>query len=189
MKRRLFIGIPLAPNMEKAIEEEVERLKSESKTKIRFLPKETWHFTMTFLGYQEEAVAPLVEKAMEKTLETFRKETGSIEIEFDKIIYGPLRREPRMIWLTTTEKTSKSIDKLKKILEDNLWDSGVRWQRESRPYFAHLTLARFKNISVNHLPPLDRFLPLKYKAESFDFLASQLLPTGAVYTLIRRVAL
>jgi len=189
MKRRLFIGIPLAPNIEKAIEEEVEQLKSESKTKIRFLPKEMWHFTMTFLGYQEEAVVPLIEKAMEKTLEIFGKETDSIEIEFDKIIYGPLHRNPRMIWLTTTEKTSKSIDKLKKILEDNLWDNGVRWQRESRPYFAHLTLARFKNISVNHLPPLDRFLPLKYKAESFDFLASQLLPTGAVYTLIRRVAL
>lgn len=181
---RLFIAIPLSDK----IREEIQNLVTDFKKVrgfpkgIRFIPSENWHFTLTFLGYQNESVIPVVKKTL--TNLTRLNLVNRVKVDFEEAIYGPVQKTPRMIWLTTTPRTSANIEGLKNLLEDALSENGVKWNRETRPYLGHLTLARFEPTARKLLPKIERSLNWSYEPTSLDLMRSTLLRSGAVYDKI-----
>lgn len=183
--KRLFIAINLPQNIKEAIEEIINNL-PKSAAEIRFLPKENWHLTISFLGYQpDEAISPILESIKE----TIERE-ASPAIEFEKIILAPANRPARMIWLTGSKETSKILGAIKTKLEDELVKNGVQFQRENREYNTHLTLARFSPTQINadiisvNQRIHQRKSALNLQAQSLDLMESHLKRTGAEYEIL-----
>ncbi|MBI5732421.1 RNA 2',3'-cyclic phosphodiesterase [Candidatus Jorgensenbacteria bacterium] len=179
---RLFIAI----NLPKEIKSEISKIIKETPTPLwfRWLPE--WHITITFLGDQEDYSIQDIETAMQKTCEGMH--AGELSVEFKEVCYGPPGRTPRMAWLTTTDETSRKIALFKRRLEDNLEKSGIDWERESRPFHGHVTLARFESTTHAHLPPIEQKFTTSFTVPSIDLIKSKLERTGAIYTRITAVA-
>ncbi len=179
--KRLFIAINLPDNIKNVIEKSLNDLPKLA-GEIRFLSRKNWHLTISFLGYQpDEAIGPIL-ASIKETAKNFPAPT----IKFEKVIWAPPDKPARMIWLTGSKETSKSLGEIKEYLEDSLVKNGVRFRIENRQYNAHLTLARFnfmkpELIKEVGLPNIEN---LSFEAESFDLMESQLKRTGAEYEVL-----
>jgi len=182
MKRRLFTAINLPAEIKQKLAAEVDGLKSlfiKAGLDIRFLSPENWHLTIAFLGYQDDTDINLIINA----LQTITPKFTAPFVEFKKIIYGPPDKPPRMIWLTSSNKTSKLLAMIKDELEKELINQGVRFQQESRAFNAHLTLARF-DLPRQLLPAIEWPFSEKFEAKSLDLMESHLKRTGAEYEIL-----
>ena len=126
-------------------------------------------------------VNPAIKKSIANILTS---DVNNIEIQFEKLTYGPPGRTPRMLWLTVTKETSAAMDELKTALEKNLEEEGVRWRKENRPFQGHLTLARFEPISPIDLPKIDKKVDFGYSTEEINLMKSTLKRTGAEYEVL-----
>lgn len=187
---RLFIAIPVPSE----IKDLITRLLADQKLirglpagrqglprEARFVPEENWHFTLVFLGYQEESTVPIIKASLEKFIPS-----RSYEIKFDKLVYGPTEigrrvKPPRMLWLTTAPETSKALGEIREILERELGNSGIKWLRENRPFQAHLTLARFLPTPLERLPKIERKIDWRYLPPEIQLMKSVLKRSGAEY--------
>ena len=133
MKRRLFISLNIPEDLKKSISRELEKVRYQFTDDIRFMDKEQWHITVTFLAQQEDEAVGRILKAMKETAQNFNVP----EIEFSDISYGPTKGAPRMIWLNGSAKSSNLLQNLKDELEDNLVDNGVVFGREHRQFNVH----------------------------------------------------
>jgi len=180
MKKRLFIAINLPENIKDEIEKAVEKIRYEFIDDVRFVGRENWHLTVTFLGLQEDgAIGPI--------LDGINNAAGSFEapeIEITDIDYGPKNKPPRMIWLNGSVKTSKQMGEIKDAMEDSLVDGGVVFGMEHRGFNAHITLARLQ--SFENLPEIKTDLNLRFLAKSLDLMESELLRSGAEYEVLQR---
>ncbi len=152
---RLFISL----NLDLKTREEISKIVNSLKTKfsnIRFIPPQNWHFTILFIGEQDKKNLPLINKSIEEAVFSFK----SPKIVFDKIDYMP-KNNPRMIWLTTDEKTSKNLGEIKNFLEKKL--SKLNFKTSKKKYFGHLTLARAKQ-------PFNSLEKEFFLAKSFNFI-------------------
>ena len=217
--KRLFIAINLPEQLKNSIAQIITDLDADMRryrlkeSTFRWIPKEQWHLTITFLGYQpDEAIEPIL-RSIKQTVFDYSNILKNNRIVFEKIIWAPPRKTPRMIWLDATKKTSKTLGMIKNKLEDELVKNGVRFRRENREYHAHLTLARFQqtrtyadleadaprrygagltrthadNISVNQRSNQRESAWLAFYAESLDLMESHLKPTGAEYEILAKV--
>lgn len=181
---RLFIAIPVPEDVKRRIGGLVTELEGGRGLPegVRFVPENNWHFTLVFLGYQPETALSAIKESIAAYKSYLSNRT--YRIDFEKLIYGPPGPSPRMIWLTTTRATSLALGKIKKDVEDELEKNGVRWQRESRPYQAHLTLARFLPQPAEDLPLVEEKFDLGYSAEEIHLMKSTLKRTGAEYEVL-----
>ncbi len=196
--KRLFIAINLPEETKNKIEEIVNDLKIsvnqridqlESVAEIKFLPKENWHLTISFLGYQPDEKIPNILESIKTTTQSLVSLKRPILIEFERIILAPPGRTPRMIWLVGSKETSKILGTIKTKLEDELIKNGVRFKRENREYNTHLTLARFQSIfGTSDVPNMDIRRPkienISFIAQSLDLMESHLKRTGAEYEIL-----
>jgi len=182
--KRLFIAINLSEEIRSGLTRIITRINAD----FRWIPPENWHLTLVFLGSQpDEAIIPILE-AIKQTAQNFPEP----EIEFEKIIFAPPGREPRMIWLLGSKQTSQILGEIKNNLENNLIENGVRFKIENRQFHSHLTLARFNfgmsdtpaNITVVGQPSIKK---LSFTTESLDLMESILKPSGAEYEILTRV--
>jgi len=187
--KRLFIAINLPQNIKEAIEEIINNLP--------ILPKENWHLTISFLGYQPDEKIPNILESVKITTQSLVSLKRPILVEFEKIILAPANRPARMIWLVGSKETSKILGAIKTKLEDELVKNGVRFQRDNREYNTHLTLARFSPTQINadnkrinaDIIRINQFLnqhksALAFQANSIDLMESYLKRTGAEYEIL-----
>ncbi len=196
MRKRVFVAL----NLEKSALDAIERLVDELRPKfggVRFVSRENWHLTVSFLGYQEEADIPCIVEAMKQAAKDF----GGQEIAFRKLLYGPPGRTPRMIWLLADSGISRKLSEMKTALEDNLEEAGIHFGREARQFTAHLTLARlnFQNEnfggrarfgdfgSATPLPPIAGDVDIRSVADTLDLMESELKRGGAEYIVLQRI--
>lgn len=158
------------------------KVKSGFGSDVRFLSPENWHLTIEFLSYQDDNSINLITKAITDTVQSFEAPI----IEFEKIIYGPAGKTPRMIWLVGSAPTSEALSEIKDVLEKNLFEYGVRFRQEARKFNAHVTLARFESAKLDTLPPLEVLFTKSFEAESLDLMESHLKRSGAEYALLSR---
>jgi len=198
--KRLFIAINLPEQLKNSIAQIITDLDADMRryrlkeSTFRWIPKEQWHLTITFLGYQpDEAIGPIL-KSIKQIVFDYSNILKNNRIVFEKIILAPPGKTPRMIWLDTTKETSKTLGIIKNKLEDELVKNGVRFQRENREYHAHLTLARFRSplinvdiISVNQRSNQRESALLAFYASSLDLMESHLKPTGVEYEILAKV--
>lgn len=181
MKRRLFIALNLPEKLKDSIEREVEKIRFQFTDDMRFIGREQWHITVSFLGHQQDEFMGKIIGAMESAV---KKDAPMIK--FNNISYGPKGGTPRMIWLNGDDKTSENIGRIKQIFEDNLVDNGINLQRrEYKKYKTHITLAKFK--TMDDLPELSAPFTDFFQPESLDLMESRMSPKGASYDLLQKI--
>ncbi len=179
-KKRLFIAINLPKNIKKNIAAEIEKFRYDFTNDVRFLEPANWHITLAFLGYQPEENLPAILEAMEKTSQKF----SAPAIALSDISYGPIGATPRMVWLNGSGQTSKALSEIKEFLENALVDKGIRFQRESRGFKTHITLARFSQIAKKDLPEIEKKVDWNFLPGTLDLMESHLSRKGAQYEQI-----
>jgi 2'-5' RNA ligase len=186
MKRRLFIAINPDPHTRRAvgkIEKDIEDAFGwERGEGIRFMPEENWHITISFLGTQDDASLAAIVYAMRGTADR----SAMPEISFAEVSYAPRKDNPRMIWLKTSQMTDRALGEIKKSLENFLSEAGIRFERESRAFSGHITLARFPNgMSPGDLPRVERPFAINGIGASLDLMESEPERNGSRYTLLQ----
>jgi RNA 2',3'-cyclic 3'-phosphodiesterase len=146
--------------------------------RLKWVPPENLHFTLKFLGDTPEEKIQLLLKTGNKIAEKF----SSFDIRIKGFAAFYTREKPKVVFLETDE--SEKLHQLAKEIDTAC--SKLGFAPESRPFKAHLTLARVKHIhNTAHFNSL-----LKQPAEAnipiagFSLIESQLSKQGAEYRVL-----
>lgn len=183
-KARLFVAINISDEVRSTLRETVQGLIPQFHIPIRFLTPENWHLTLSFLGYQPEEVIPDIKEGIRYVVE----KSLIPEIVFEHLVYGPVDSAgtsalPRMVWVLGAKETSQILGKIKTMFEDAFEAQSIRFERETRAFQAHLTIARFEPQPKRRLPAIERPLRLVSPVITLDLMESILRRTGAEYTM------
>ena len=175
---RAFVALELDTRLRQALGELQERLRP-TLGGIRLVRPEGIHLTLRFLGHsrpeQVEALAPRLADAA--------RACPPLEVRVRGVGTFPERGSPRVLWLGV-ELPPTALE-LQRACERAARDA--RFEREERPFRAHLTLGRWRDRTARpELPETDLGLT---RLESLVLFRSELLKGGAVYTPLARFAL
>ena len=180
---RTFIAIEVPRAIQDKISSLQDALKKEG-GKISWVKPENIHLTLKFLGNVEESKIDQIGEALTKAAERITP--------FNMIVKGtgafPDMRRPRVIWVGVEEASGQLLNIFNEI-EKEL--SKIGFQKEERRFSPHLTIGRVKTPSgisrlVDKLKTTD-FLGGEFTAGEVVLMKSDLKPTGAVYTPLRKV--
>ena len=187
---RSFIAIELPQNLKMELETLVSRLKSESRTSVKWVNPQGIHITLKFLG--EVATGKL-----DEITGALKVAAGGIR-PFHLIVEGlgvfPNPQRVRVAWVGVSGDTD-ILEKLQQRVESTLETLG--FTREPRKFTPHLTLARVRE----QVLPVERqgFGQLigrtSFNASSdilvseVHLIRSQLTSRGAIYSRISTVKL
>jgi 2'-5' RNA ligase len=134
---RLFVAVPLSGDATAAVTEIVERIRADEPEGrgVRWVRLDGLHLTLRFLGPTPEDRVPDLATAVADVA----RDAEPFEITIRGAGSFPPTGRPRTIWLDIRNGV-ESLEMLAARLDDRLADSG--WERERRPFRAHLTLAR-----------------------------------------------
>jgi len=185
---RLFLAINFAPALRQGIHDATSPLR-EAAPSLAWVREPLLHFTMKFLGEQDEGLAAQVKTAMEAVSARHRQ----IELELGGIGAFPNLRRPRVVWMGIASEPR--LELLHHDVEVACEQLGL--PVEGRPFRPHLTLAR-----VRQRPAVEELRALSRAAkrvdhhettmvESIDLMQSELSQpaTGARYTRLAAASL
>ena len=149
---------------------------------IHWVKNAQLHLTMKFLGHTPESTINDVIDHVEKI--TLNMNPFDLKIEETGCFPVPTR--PRILWLGL----KGNLDLLKSMVEsiENVLEP-LGFPKESRDILPHITLARIK-YPQKHTPNVDPFLkssydPIDFPVDRMQFFSSELLPSGAVHTILK----
>jgi 2'-5' RNA ligase len=175
---RAFVALELDARLREAMGDLQARLRPRCGG-IRMTRPEGIHLTLRFLGdtspEQVETLRPL--------LATAAAACPALEASVAGLDTFPERGSPRVLWLGLD--VPASVFDLQGACERAARAAG--FDREERPFRAHLTLGRWRDRAPRpDLPPADLGTT---RLETLVLLKSDLRPGGAVYTPLARFAL
>ena len=175
MRHRIFIAINLPENIKKKLADYQSKWPN---LPARWTKKENLHITLTFLG--DTADEELVE-ILKMTKET-AEEHEPFFINLKKIIYGPKKGSPRMVW--AEGEKSKELGKLSAELKS---EGGIA-------HAPHITLARlktweFKQMEPEERPEINKDINLSFEVNSIEVMESELKRGGPKYIILESMPL
>jgi 2'-5' RNA ligase len=182
---RSFVAIDINDGLRK----EIEKLQSEFKrriknqTGIKWVKPELIHLTLKFLGDVEDHRADEITDVIQLVC----AEQKSFELQFSTV--GTFGRPAKVLWLGM-DKQPAELEKVVQDIEQSFEELG--FEKEQRPFSAHLTLARIKDDRPNRQLAefIDNFGKVNAGSITVDsvcFYKSQLTSDGPVYTLLRKI--
>lgn len=184
MNHRVFIAINLPENIKKKLTD--YQLKW-PELPCRWTKKENLHITLAFLGYlTDEELLEILKITKEVVL---RHEPFFINL--NKILYGPPKQPPRMIWIEG--EGSKELGKLQKNLENALSSAQTLAkadiEQEARPYTSHITMGRlkqweFRQIEIEERPEVNEDVSFNFEVKSIEIMESRLKRGGPDYSIL-----
>lgn len=184
MNHRVFIAINLPENIKKKLTD--YQLKW-PELPCRWTKKENLHITLAFLGYlTDEELFEVCKITKEVAL---RHEPFFINL--NKILYGPPKKPPRMIWIEG--EGSKELGKLQKNLENALSSAQALTkadiEQETRPYTSHITMGRLKQwefmqIEIEERPEVNEDVSFNFEVKSIEIMESRLKRGGPDYSIL-----
>ena len=149
---------------------------------INWVKNAQLHLTMKFLGHTPESTINDVIDHVEKITPNM----NPFDLKIEETGCFPVPTRPRILWLGL----KGNLDLLKSMVEsiENVLEP-LGFPKESRDILPHITLARIK-YPQKHTPNVDPFLkssydPIDFPVDRVQFFSSELLPTGAVYTILK----
>ena len=183
---RLFLAINLDPSLKAPLAEIQGQLKA-TPAPVSWVKPDNLHFTLKFLGEVGEAQLPALQEAFRRSLAG----VGPFTLSLAGLGTFPPKRRPRVIWIGV-QQGAEEVERLRGRIDEMLVPLG--FPREARPFHAHLTLGRVKN--VGRLDPLLESLRRidvgevgRMQVESVELMQSRLRPAGAIYTPVETVLL
>jgi 2'-5' RNA ligase len=147
--RRLFVAVPLPDDATEAVHSIVDEVRAEplpaGARDVRWVRLDGLHLTLRFLG-------PTPEGRVEPTAAAVRAvaaaASGPIDLELGGAGTFPLHGRPRTLWIGIA-RGAEALAQLAAELEAALAVAG--WDRDDRPFRAHLTLARSDGVAAGRL--------------------------------------
>lgn len=175
---RAFVALELDARLREAMGEWQARLRPRCGG-IRMTRAEGIHLTLRFLG----DTSPAQIETLRPLLATAAAACPAAEARVAGLGTFPERGSPRILWLGLD--VPPPIFDLQRACERAARAAG--FEREERPFKAHLTLGRWRNRAPRpDLPPADLGTT---RLETLVLFESDLRPGGAVYTPLARFAL
>ena len=185
---RVFLAIELDSETRSALET-FQRQLCELLPPINWVKPQSWHLTVKFLGEVEESQLDPIQRAVEKAV----SHSSSLSLQIEGFGGFPHLRMPRVLWAGV----SGQVDELHLLalhVDESL--SALGFPLESKPFRAHLTLARIKDRGREVGVALTK-LDIQEKVHFFGNLhverlclfKSELRPTGAIYQRLWEVPL
>jgi 2'-5' RNA ligase len=179
----------IATDINDRLRKEIEKLQSEFKrriknqTGIKWVNPELIHLTLKFLGDVEDQRADEITDAIQLVC----AEQKSFELQFSTV--GTFGRPAKVLWLGM-DKQPAELEKVVQDIEQGFEELG--FEKEQRPFSAHLTLARIKDDRPNRQLAefIDNFGKVNAGSITVDSVCiykSQLTSDGPVYTLLRKI--
>ena len=177
---RTFISIPI-PKDVKSKKNMLYSTLEGSPSKINWVKNEQLHLTIKFLGNTPESLFDGIKTEILQTVSNLRP----FDLTIDNTGCFPVPERPRVLWLGI----SGNIVPLKNLfmtIEKKMESMG--FPPEGQEYFPHITLARVK-YPQKFTPDISTFLkssydPIDFTVDRVQFLSSELLPSGTLYTLL-----
>lgn len=170
---RLFVAIDLP----ETIRQQLASLQTNI-AGARWVKPAQMHLTMRFIGEVDEAAAQAVSAALASVHST------GFAVRLSGVGCFPPRRAPRVLWVGIEK--NPSLHQLYEAIELTLRQTGLA--PETRPFAAHITLARLKDAPIE---PVQRFIEANsaFAAEAFPvrefrLYSSTLERQGAIYKVV-----
>jgi 2'-5' RNA ligase len=180
LRVRAFFGLPV-PEPQREVLADFIAVCAQVAPAFRWTPKENLHLTIRFVGSVERATVEAVADALaQRTFAAFDMELGDLGT------FGR-GRAARVVWLGLRAGAERAAALAAQVEEECL-RAGL--PPESRPYQAHLTLARARpreGARLPELPAMPRVEP--WRADRLVLYSSRLTRTGAVYEAMRTLDL
>jgi 2'-5' RNA ligase len=174
-KKRIFIAIPIAPEITTKIREFAEKYPS---LPVRWLADKNLHITL--VPPQE-----LDDLQLQTLMNNLQNVSHSpFEVKFTELSVGPNPSSPRMLWVTGT--ATPEIESLKSSIEQ------AAGYHPDRKFLMHITLARFKTEDWEETPALrDLKSSVRWNllVKKFVVMQSKLTNTQADYTILHEYPL
>lgn len=181
MQRRLFIAVNLPEKIKKGL---LDYQFKWPEIPARWVNKDNLHITLVFLGYlADDEIAEICRISKEVA----RKQDPFL-LTFKKIVFGPPKKPPRMIW--ATGEKSEELAHLQNVLEKSLANAeNVAFTSEKSSFSPHITLARlksfeFRNMEPEEVPQVDEEINLNFEVTSIELMESTLKRGGSEYSVI-----
>lgn len=183
---RAFIAFGLPAHIIQTIEALQQELKRDG-LKLRWVRPKNIHLTLKFLGELPKDRIASVANAMTRAMQ----EQAPATLTLQGLGVFPNLRRPRVLWIGLGGEVDRVGD-IQGALEENLSAEG--FERDHRPFRAHLTLARMPDRFDARRLPLALEAAGDYDSQPFVcrelvLFKSDLRPRGAVYTSMAKVLL
>lgn len=176
---RTFIALPIPETITDALRNAISLLRRMN-SGVKWVRPESVHITLKFFGnIKEELVEPISED-----LDSIASSVPQLDLGLSGLGVFPNMRRPRVIWVGLSGDITP-LGKLAEEIDRGCAKFGI--QPEKRPFNAHVTLGRLKVPSMVDLD-ID-LMEENYRAKEVVFYKSELLPTGARYTILHSSSL
>ena len=177
---RTFISIPV-PREVWSKKNMLYSTLEDSPSNINWVKNEQLHLTIKFLG---ETTESLFDKIKSEIADAASK-SEPFELTIHKTGCFPKKERPRILWLGINGNIP-SLNSLFLNVEKKMEVLG--FPKSEEDYIPHITLARLK-YPQKHTPDITTFLkssydPIDFTVDRVQFLSSELLPSGTIYTLL-----
>jgi 2'-5' RNA ligase len=186
---RLFIGIELDDKVRDSSAAIADSVKRQLGRRIdaRWVPAENLHITLWFIGNVADARADEIRRAVDRPFDT-----GAFDLHIAGLGAFPRSGAPRVFWLGI-QAGAEALARLYAELSMRLEPVGLA--PEQRPYSAHLTIARVREMRGRDYAGLRASLCAMpadagtCRIQAVTVFRSHLSPKGATYEAMLRVPL
>tara|TARA_X000000950_G_scaffold137023_1_gene170299 strand:+ start:5002 stop:5580 length:579 start_codon:yes stop_codon:yes gene_type:complete len=153
-----------------------------SPAQINWVKNDNLHLTLKFIGYTTESQIPKIISILSKITIKYKP----FELVINSTGCFPTKERPRTLFLGVEGRLNVLSDLFQKI--ENEFEK-IDIEKDRNVFFPHITLARIKYPQI-HTPDIDLFLkssydPIDLSLDRVQFFSSELLPSGAIYTLLK----
>jgi 2'-5' RNA ligase len=178
---RLFIALDISADVRAALTNYLERARALA-PEARWARVEGLHVTLKFVGHVDDSMVEKIKAALGPI------KTTPFEVKFAGVGFFPNPNAGRVFWAGVDG--GDQLPRLASTVDAALEKLG--FQRETKPYHPHLTLARTSSRPLRELRPLLADPPPQFgtmTAREFFLYQSQPQKGGSKYTKLERFAL
>ena len=182
MKIRAFLTLELPQTVRKKLSAHAELISGHDKLQqIRWLPKENYHLTLSFLGNVEYVLINSLQLKLEQNLSANK----DVPFRFTEITPFPFSGSPKIA--AAILERSEELMQLQHNTAKCVRGFGISLERGR--FTPHVTLGRLKSRSRNSLAFQPQQIYLDGVSEKVVIFQSELTPKGAVYTSLGKIFL
>ena len=153
-----------------------------SPAQINWVKNDNLHLTLKFIGYTTESQIPKIISILSKITINYKP----FQLLINSTGCFPTKERPRTLFLGVEGRLNVLSDLFQNI--ENEFEK-IDIEKDRNGFFPHITLARIK-YPQNYTPDIDLFLkssydPIDLSLDRVQFFSSELLPSGAIYTLLK----
>ncbi|MFH0769241.1 MAG: RNA 2',3'-cyclic phosphodiesterase, partial [Chloroflexota bacterium] len=187
---RSFIAIELPDELKLELNRLKAQLKSAGQSWVKWVDPNSIHLTLKFLGNIAIEKSGEITKAIEEATQG----TPPFQLEVKELGVFPNLKRVQVVWVGLDGEVDK-LSQLQQRIESSLLPLG--FTPESRPFTAHLTLARLRDqASLEERQRIGQLiaetrLGINYtiKVDAISLMRSQLTRGGAIYSRVSLVRL